>query len=50
MKETINNFIKAIFGLLVILAFFVLVDIFVKPYEPSPKDELDTFENYDGHL
>lgn len=50
MTETINNFIKAIFGLLVILAFFILVDILVKPYEPSPKEGLDTSENYDGHL
>lgn len=50
MKETINNFIKAIFGLLVILAFFVLVNVIITPYEPSPKEGLDTFENYDGHL
>ena len=50
MKETIYNFIKAIIGLLVILLFFVLVDVLVKPYEPSPKERLNTFENYDGHL
>jgi len=50
MEEKINNFIGAIFGLLVILAFFVLVDIFISPYDPNPKEGLDTFENYDGHL
>ena len=50
MKEATNNFIKAIIGLLVILSFFVLVDILVKPYNSNPKNGLDTFENYDGHL
>ena len=50
MKETTNNLIKAIIGLLIILAFFILVDIFVKPHEPTPKEGIDTFENYDGHL
>lgn len=46
MKELIN----AIFGLLVILLFFILVDAIIKPYNPAPKEGLDTFENYDGHL
>ena len=41
---------KDIIGLIIIILFFFIVGSIITPYEPSPKEGLGTFDNYDGHL
>ncbi|MCK5490442.1 MAG: hypothetical protein KAI67_01225 [Candidatus Pacebacteria bacterium] len=44
MKELKENII----GFVVIILFFFLVSCFITPYNPTPQENLGTFDNYNG--